>query len=137
MPSRLETEVVQRYRERHAIEASVTTDLERAVLGTDYGANGYTTRAQAEELEVALPLRGGRRLLDVGSGCGWPGLYLASRTGCAVLVSDIPLEGLRRARTRSLRDGLGGRAWVVATGAAQLSFAPATFDAIVHTDVLC
>ena len=27
------------------------------------------------------------RLLDVGSGRGWPGLYLAGRTGCRVVLT--------------------------------------------------
>jgi hypothetical protein len=40
-----------------------------------------------------LHLSAADRLLDLGSGRGWPGLYLAARTGCAVVLTDLPLEG--------------------------------------------
>ena len=107
------------------------------VLGADYGSTGYTTRAQADELAGHLGLGPGVRLADIGSGSGWPGLYLAQQTGCHVVGTDLPVDGLHRARTRSIADGLAGRAsYAVATGRSQ-PFRPGAFDAVVHTDVLC
>ncbi len=124
----------QRYTTRQG-EANVV--VERAVIGADFGANGYTTRAQADRLAALLHLDPGGRLLDIGAGRGWPGLYLARISGCDVVLTDLPEEGLRDARGRAEVEGLGDRAAAVVTGGAQLPFRAAVFDGVVHTDVLC
>jgi protein-L-isoaspartate O-methyltransferase len=133
---REEAGVLERFGQRYARTHPVLIDLERAVLGTDWGANGYTPLTQAEVLIGSLALRPGRRLLDIGAGCGWPGLYLAARTGCDVVVTDLPMQGMRRARRRIDADGLADASAVVAT-ARHLPFRPESFDAVVHADVLC
>jgi 2-polyprenyl-3-methyl-5-hydroxy-6-metoxy-1,4-benzoquinol methylase len=111
--------------------------IERDVIGAVWGANGYTTVAQADELLGRLQLRPDSRLLDLGTGRGWPGLYLAKQSGCSLIATDMPVEGLivatRRARDERIDDRV---AFAAAAGAAQ-PFRPASFDAIVHTDVLC
>jgi SAM-dependent methyltransferase len=107
------------------------------VIGSDFGADGYTTVEQADELARRLELRPGLRLLDLGCGSGWPGLYLAMRTGCQVVLSDVPLDGLRSAKARAVRERLSARCAVVAASGPHLPFAGKSFDAIVHTDVLC
>src|SRR6059058_4363503 len=70
---------------------------EREAMGTDYGANGYLDVSQADELFTYLELRPDDRLLDIGSGTGWPGLYLADRAGCRVVVSDLTVAGMTQA----------------------------------------
>ena len=50
----------------------VIKDIERRVFGSDYGANSWTTRAEADDICQLLELRSGHRLLDVGAGSGWP-----------------------------------------------------------------
>jgi len=111
--------------------------VEHQVLGSDYGANGYTTHAQAARLAEALGLGPGRRLLDLGAGCGWPGLYLARSTGCAAVLTDLTATGMAVARARTRRDGLAGRVATVVASARHLPYRPDCFDAVVHTDVLC
>jgi protein-L-isoaspartate O-methyltransferase len=59
-------------------------DLERSVYGCDYGNTSGTTRFQAEQISRLLELRPAMKLLEVGAGSGWPGLYLAQITGCDV-----------------------------------------------------
>ena len=60
-----------------------------------------------------------------------------TKTGCQVVGTDLPFEGLRRAQARAATDGLAGRAsYVMATGSRQ-PFRPGSFDAVVHSDVLC
>jgi len=135
MPTRDEVDVIQRFGRRYGVSAPVTIELERAVLGSDYGANGYTPVSQAETLIRVLALRGGERLLDIGAGCGWPGLYIAAKTGCDVVVTDLPMNGMRRAQERIRTDAMTASA-VVST-ARYLPFRAASFDAIVHADVLC
>lgn len=136
--TRFEREIAEHFAERYrASPAEVSHQIELAVIGGDWGANGYTTLAQANLLARQLGLRPGIRLLDLGAGRGWPGLYLAAATGCQVVLADVPVEGLRAAAARAQRESLTDRVAPVAASAQALPFAPASFDAIVHTDVLC
>jgi hypothetical protein len=123
-----------RYREART---EVVQQIEQSVIGGDWGANGYTTADQADCLAGALGLTPGARLLDVGAGRGWPGLYLAVRTGCHVVLSDVPSEGLGDAITRAGAEGVTKRVAAVVSSARALPFRPGTIDAVVHTDVLC
>jgi ubiquinone/menaquinone biosynthesis C-methylase UbiE len=111
--------------------------IEQRVIGGDWGANGYTTMTQADALAAGLGLSAGDRLLDLGTGRGWPGLYLAARTGCRVVLADLPLEGLRVAADRAAAEGLAARVGVVVAAASGLPFRAGSFDAVIHTDVLC
>ena len=138
MATQLEVENIERFNDRYRLCCSpVRLDIESEALGADYGSTGYTTREQADDLARHLALEPGDRLADIGSGSGWPGLYLVGQTGCRVVGTDLPFDGLQRARARAIADGLTQRAsYAVATGRSQ-PFRPSCFDAVVHTDVLC
>src|SRR5438046_1704116 len=112
-------------------------DLERSVCGCDYGSTSSTTRLEAERIARLLELRQATRLLDLGAGSGWPGLYLAQLTGCDVVMVDLPLAALRIASERAAADGLTRRCKVVAADGAALPFNDASFDALSHSDLLC
>ena len=128
----------ERFDERYgAGQNQATVALERDVIGGDYGANGYTTRVQADALIEHLDLERGKRLLDIGAGRGWPGLYLSKRSGCHVVLTDLPLVALSEAGRRARKDRINKRNESVAAGGANLPFRPRSFDAIVHSDVLC
>lgn len=111
--------------------------VERAVCGCDYGSTAWTTRDEADRIAAALGLRPGMALLEIGAGSGWPALYLGRTSGCGVVLTDLPLEGLRIARERAARDGLSDRCGVACADAAQLPFGEDRFDVINHSDVLC
>jgi len=119
------------------LQTRARLEIERAICGCDYGSTGWATRAEAERVGELLRLKPGQRLLDLGAGSGWPGLYLAQRSGCAVVLADIPVEGMRIAAERAAMDGLSGHATAVACDGALLAFAEGSFDAIEHSDVLC
>jgi predicted O-methyltransferase YrrM len=126
------------FEQRYGIAATpLLREIERRVIGGDWGANGYTTMAQADQLATGLGLSKADRLLDLGTGRGWPGLYLAARSGCRVVLADLPLEGLQVAAARVQAEGLAARASVTVAAASALPFHPGSFDAIIHTDVLC
>ena len=138
MTGRDEAQARALFQERYRNTPSLLTrQIEQRVIGGDWGANGFTTMAQADTLARELHLSAGDRLLDLGSGRGWPGLYLAARTGCRVVLTDLPLEGLRVAASRATSEGLAARAGVVAAAASALPFRACSFDAVIHTDVLC
>ncbi len=111
--------------------------VERAALGSDFGANGYTTIRQADWLAAEVRVGPGDRLLDVGSGCGWPGLRIAQQTGCSVVITDLTLAGMRRGVARANSEGMVERVSAITASARNLPFRPDSFDAMVHTDVLC
>jgi len=124
----------QRYGERHG-EAGRA--IERDVIGVNVGLNGFTTVTQANRLARELRLRPRMRLLDLGAGNGWPGLHLASTTGCRVVMADLPRPALVKASARARRERLARRSNAVQATATALPFARESFDAIVHADVMC
>ena len=138
MTDRDERDARARFEERYAIPTGdANSRIERAVIGAVWGANGYTTVDQADQLGRLLDLTPGGRLLDVGTGRGWPGLYLASRTGCALVGTDMPVDALAIAARRARVENIDDRVALVAAGGADQPFRARSFDAIVHTDVLC
>ena len=128
----------ERFSDRYAASgAEALIQVEREVLGSDYQANGYTTLSQAEAIGVALGLQPADRLLDLGSGCGFPGLYLADRFDCDVATLDPVASGAATAATRADRDGSSERHLGVIGNGSALPFRDRSFDAIVHIDVMC
>jgi ubiquinone/menaquinone biosynthesis C-methylase UbiE len=84
-----------------------------------------------------LALGPGKRLLEVGAGSGWPGLFLAQESGCDVTLTDLPIDGLRLAKQRAVSDQLPGVSEMVVASGSALPFRAGSFDAISHADVLC
>ena len=139
MPTPIEREAAARKRfggryETWGGDASRLIDLE--TRGADVGANGYTTMAQADDLVDVLRLRPGVRLLDIGAGLGWPSLYLAKKTRCDVVLTDIPPGTVRGATRRANEPTLSERYRFAVASADRLPFRTASFDAVVHTDTL-
>jgi ubiquinone/menaquinone biosynthesis C-methylase UbiE len=133
-----ECQCFERFSERYRVASNeVTRQIERTVIGGDWGANGYTTMDQADRLSHQVGLGPSSLVLDLGSGRGWPGLYLAASTGARLVLTDVPEEGLQLARDRAGVEDLGSRAAAVRCSARSLPFSSSTFDVIVHTDVLC
>ncbi len=138
MTTKDQRDALELFRERYASAPNEIVDrIEEKAIGAAWGANGFTTVSQADELARRLHLAPGRRVLDVGTGRGWPGVYFALTYGCDVVGSDLPFDALSTATRRATREGLAGRfAAVVAAGASQ-PLRAGSFDAIVQTDVLC
>ena len=128
----------ERFSQRYSVsESDAQLAIEHEVLGTDYQANGYTTVAQAEQMCEVLELAPGKVLVDLGAGCGWPGLYMAQRSGCAVISIDPVAEGIAAARTRLMADKLAAPSAALQGDAEAIPLRSGSVDAIVHTDVLC
>ena len=98
--------------------------------------NGWTTQEQAEWMALALGLGERDRLLDLGSGRGWPGGLIAARTGAMLVSVDVPAEALRQGRER-LRKGLGDQVHQVCGDGRMLPIGDRHFSAVCHADVMC
>jgi len=133
-----EQEMLQRFSKKYALgQADVMMDIERAVCGCDYGGTSWMTRDEALDISIKLELAPGRRLLDMGSGSGWPGLFMAQQTGCDTTLTDLHHEGLAIARERAAADQIPGQCWSAVADGTALPFPDSWFDAIHHADVLC
>jgi ubiquinone/menaquinone biosynthesis C-methylase UbiE len=119
------------------VQTELLKKIERSNCGCDYGATSFTTLGQVKILGEMLALEAGKRLLEVGAGSGWPGLYLAQESGCDVTLTDLPIEGLRVAKERAVLDQLSGVSEMVVASGTALPFPAGSFDAISHADVLC
>ena len=118
-------------------QSPVILAVERSVCGCDYGGTSWTTRDEADRIRALLELRPGLRLLELGAGSGWPGLYLSKASGCDIALVDLPLAGLRIAAERAAKERLRGACWVAVADGAGLPFRDASLDAVSHSDVLC
>ena len=136
--SRDERELTKAFaRDYRRAQTTIMREIERAACGCDYGGTSWTTRSEADQVGRLLGLGPGRRLLDVGAGSGWPGIYLARSTGCDLALVDVPLEGLRIAGERAANDRLTGECWIAVADGAALPFRDGWFDCVSHSDVLC
>lgn len=118
-------------------QESAVLSIESRVCGCRYGASGWTTRNQADDLIANLKLQAGVRLLDLGSGSGWPALYLAEKSECEAVLVDSSETGLSVAAERIRSDGMSATVSTVVADATDLPFAEGSFDAINHSDLLC
>ncbi|MEE9576397.1 MAG: methyltransferase domain-containing protein [Gemmatimonadota bacterium] len=128
----------ERFARRYArpqSEAELNVELE--VFGAYIGTDGYTTVPEADALMERLELRRGARLLELGSGRGWPGVYVTSRSGCQVVLTDVPVAAPAESLSNARRGGIGDRSAAAAADGSALPFHPNVFDAVVHSDVFC
>jgi ubiquinone/menaquinone biosynthesis C-methylase UbiE len=105
--------------------------------GCNYQVKGYTTRDEARQMATLLGLQPGIRLLEVGAGAGWPGLFFAKETGCDTVLVDLPLVGLRTATERAMKDRISDRCRAAVADGSRMPFRDGSFDAVSHSEVLC
>lgn len=110
--------------------------VEMEVYGSHIGVRGFTSLPQADMLADLLHLGPGVRLLDIGAGRGFPGLYIAQKTGCSVVITDVPAGAVHNALGRVKGKALRRRASFLLAGAERLPFRAGVFDAVTNTDVL-
>ena len=112
-------------------------ELEKCVLGCDFGGTSWTTKLQADKIPAALGLDLNTSLLEIGAGTGWPGIYMTIQSACEVTLLDIPLNALKHAAQRAVDEQVESRCRAVCGSGTALPFASGSFDAINHSDVLC
>lgn len=118
-------------------QAPVMQAVTDEVCDCGYIGTSWTTREEANAILGQLALDRSSHLLELGAGAGWPGLFLAKESGCQVTLVDLPQKAIRLARERAEADGIATRVKAIVGDAASLTFAPKTFTAINHSDLLC
>ncbi|NKB50629.1 MAG: methyltransferase domain-containing protein [Rhizobiaceae bacterium] len=116
---------------------SVMLAIERQVCGCDFGGNSWTIQQQADDHIRILGLKPGVKLIDLGAGSGWPGIYMAKQSGCDVTLVDLPEIALKMAVQRAQDEGVAARVSTCIADAADLPHQNASFNAISHSDLLC
>jgi SAM-dependent methyltransferase len=133
---------------RNPVEAHYTSrDLGAAILAALQAMGKDTARLTPDDLapvdefhggqrpatirlaELA-GIKGGERVLDVGSGLGGPSRYLAWRYGCRVSGVDVTAEFCRVALMLTRRTGLEGRVDYRQGDALDLPFEDRSFDVV-------
>jgi len=133
-----QAELTHRFSDKYRYgQTALCQEIERNVFGCVYGATSWTTRDEADAVARRLGRGPDTRLLDVGAGTGWPGIYLAGKTGCQAVCVDLPHEGLQVLRMRAEQDGVSEQIMTVRGNGAALPFSQAGFDAVFHSDVFC
>ena len=88
-------------------------------------------------MATLMGLQPGIRLLDVGAGAGWPGLFFTKETGCDTVLVDLPLGELRTATVRAVKDRISNRCQAAVANGSRMPFRDGSFDAVSHSEVLC
>jgi SAM-dependent methyltransferase len=110
------------------------------VLGEEYPAElapySWITRTELADVVREVRVTAGDLLVDVGSGRGGPGLWVAARTGADHLAVDIAEAGLEAVRETAGRLGLGGRSRTALGSFEDLPLEDATAGAVMSVDAL-
>ena len=130
-------ELIDRQAVKYARPMSAWTALEEAAFGVAMGSNGYTGLEEAEALLAALAVPPSARVLDLGTGRGWPAWLIARDGGHRVVGMDVPEGALHLARDAFEATGVAQRTLVCAGDGSALPFVSDLFDAVIHADVLC
>lgn len=84
-----------------------------AVFGEEYPAEvapfSFISRSELQRMATDVTVGAGDLLVDVGSGRGGPGLWVAATTGSDYLAVDITEAGLAEVKSRAAGLGLGDR----------------------------
>lgn len=118
-------------------QKAVNRRIEKDVCGCDYGGVSWATREEIDKVAELLNLRPGDQLMDIGAGSGWPGLYLGAVSGCDVMLTDLPIEGLIIAAKRAKSERLSGACHIAVAEGENLPCKDKTYHALTHSDVLC
>jgi SAM-dependent methyltransferase len=118
------------------------TDAQAAVrtetYGEDLGQSSWMTADELREFARFLEIGAESNVLEVGSGSGGSALFLTELTGCSIAGVDANEFGIANANKLAEQRGLSDGAKFLQVDASKaLTFADASFDVVVSTDVLC
>ena len=119
-----------------------TSDAEAAVrretYGEDLGQSSWTTAPEWLGFADRIGVGRDSDVLEVGSGSGGPGVYLALERGCRLTGVDLNEHGVRNANALAAARGVRERVQFRVVDASQpLPFDANRFDAVLSNDAMC
>ena len=119
-----------------------TSDAEAAVrretYGEDLGQSSWLTAPEWLGFADQLRITATSDVLEVGSGSGGPGVYLAIQRGCRLTGVDLNEHGVRNANALAEARGVAERVrFQVVDASEALPFPDGSFDAVVSNDAMC
>jgi SAM-dependent methyltransferase len=113
----------------------VLETIRKETFGQDIGQNSWTTVDEYDRFLSWLDLRPEHHVLEVASGSGGPGLYVANRAGCRVTGIDANEAGVATATQSAADSNQADRVtFTVANANSSLPFDEDSFDAILCID---
>ena len=113
----------------------VLETIREETFGQDIGQNSWTTVDEYDRFLSWLDLRPEHHVLEIASGSGGPGLYVAKRTGCSVTGIDANEAGVATATQSTADSNQADRVtFTVANANSRLPFDDDSFDAILCID---
>ncbi len=114
--------------------------IRRQVYGADFpeeaDPTSWVTLTDLQRVAAALGVGPGHTIVDLGSGRGGPGLWLARETGARLIGIDLSQVGVADANARAAAAGLADRARFLAGNLADTGLPTASCDGAVSLDVL-
>ena len=96
----------------------------------------FVTRTELNTLAAALEVEGSHRLVDLGCGCGGPGLFLAARTGALLDGIDTSAVAVELAAAAATQLNYSDRARFHVADAAATGLRSAWYTGAVSIDAL-
>lgn len=120
--------------------SAVMANVWARALGDEYPAEvspySYTSRTELGRIAAEVNAAPGDLLVDIGSGRGGPGLWVAAATGANYLAVDISSTGLAEVTQRAAHVGLAERVRVAEGSFEAVPLGDAQASAVMSIDAL-
>jgi SAM-dependent methyltransferase len=125
---------------RRSASSTVLREIWRTVFAQEYPEHAspfsFVTRTELTALAQAFGVAPSARLVDLGCGCGGPGLCLATDCGAALDGVDISAVAVELATAAALQRNMGDRARFHVADAASTGLSTASYTGAVSIDAL-